>query len=78
MIDLHSHTLHSDGQRSPEELLGEAAAANVTVLSLTDHDTVSGIAQATEAAAGRNIRLVPGIELSTGTYRAGAVTAACP
>jgi predicted metal-dependent phosphoesterase TrpH len=64
MIDLHSHTLHSDGQRSPEELLAEAAAARVTVLSLTDHDTVSGIEAATRAATQCGIRLVPGIELS--------------
>ena len=64
MIDLHSHTLHSDGQRSPEELLAEAASAGVKVLSLTDHDTVSGIADASAAATRRGIRLVPGIELS--------------
>jgi len=64
VIDLHSHTLHSDGQRTPDELLAEAAAAKVTVLSLTDHDTVSGIADASAAATRRGIRLVPGIELS--------------
>ena len=46
MIDLHSHTLHSDGQRSPAELLAEAADRGLTVLALTDHDTVSGIADA--------------------------------
>jgi 3',5'-nucleoside bisphosphate phosphatase len=64
VIDLHSHTLHSDGQRSPDELVGEAVAAGVKVLSLTDHDTVSGIADAAAAATRRGIRLVPGIELS--------------
>ena len=64
MIDLHSHTLHSDGQRSPDELVSEAVAAGVKVLSLTDHDTVSGIADATASATRRGIRLVPGIELS--------------
>ena len=64
MIDLHSHTLHSDGQRSPEELLSEAAQMGVKVLSLTDHDTISGVAAATAAATPRGIRLVPGIELS--------------
>jgi len=64
LIDLHSHTLHSDGQRSPRELLAEAAGRGLTVLALTDHDTVSGIADATEAAGERGIRLVPGIELS--------------
>jgi predicted metal-dependent phosphoesterase TrpH len=64
VIDLHCHTLHSDGQRSPEELLAEAAQAGVTVLSLTDHDTISGVSAATTAATQRGIRLVPGIELS--------------
>lgn len=64
MIDLHSHTNHSDGQRTPEELLAEAAAAGVTVLAVTDHDTVSGIAQCRAAAAKVGVRLVAGIELS--------------
>ena len=64
MIDLHSHTRHSDGQRSPNELLAEAAAAGITVLAVTDHDTVSGIADCQRAAAAFSVRLVPGIELS--------------
>jgi predicted metal-dependent phosphoesterase TrpH len=64
VIDLHSHTLHSDGDRSPDALLAEAAAAGVTVLSVTDHDTVSGIAQCRAAAARNGVRLIPGIELS--------------
>jgi hypothetical protein len=64
VIDLHSHTLHSDGQRSPDELLGEAAAAGISILSVTDHDTVSGLAECERAAARHGIRFVPGIELS--------------
>jgi predicted metal-dependent phosphoesterase TrpH len=64
LIDLHSHTSHSDGQRSPAELLAEAAGRGLTVLALTDHDTVSGIADAIEAAKSHGVRLVPGIELS--------------
>jgi predicted metal-dependent phosphoesterase TrpH len=64
MIDLHSHTLHSDGQRTPRELFAEARAAGVAVLSVTDHDTVSGLAECAEAALGAGVRLVPGIELS--------------
>ena len=64
MIDLHSHTLHSDGDRSPEHLLAEAAAAGITILSVTDHDTVSGIAECRAAAKRHGVRLVPGIELS--------------
>ncbi len=64
MIDLHSHTRHSDGDRSPDQLLAEAAAAGVRVLSVTDHDTVSGIAECQAAAARNGVRLIPGIELS--------------
>lgn len=64
MIDLHSHTTHSDGDRSPAQLLTAAAAAGVTVLAVTDHDTVSGIAECRAASEAVGIRLVPGIELS--------------
>jgi predicted metal-dependent phosphoesterase TrpH len=65
VIDLHSHTRHSDGERSPAELLTEAAAAGVQVLAVTDHDTVSGIADCRAAADRVGVRLVPGIELSS-------------
>lgn len=64
MIDLHSHTLHSDGQRTPAELFAEAKAAGITVLSVTDHDTVSGLAECAQAAERFSMRLVTGIELS--------------
>lgn len=64
MIDLHSHSRHSDGEYEPARLLAEAAAAGIEVLSLTDHDTVSGIAEGRDAAREYGIRLVPGIEIS--------------
>lgn len=64
MIDLHSHTLHSDGDRSPGELFSEAKAAGVTVLAVTDHDTVFGLEQCRIASEAVGVRLVNGIELS--------------
>lgn len=64
MIDLHSHTTASDGQYAPSELLARAASAGVTVLAVTDHDTVAGLAEAAEAARAHGVELVPGIELS--------------
>ena len=64
MIDLHSHTTASDGQHSPTELVALAVRAGVTVLSVTNHDTVEGLAEATEAARAHGVELVPGIELS--------------
>lgn len=68
MIDLHSHTNESDGTCSPAELAGEAAAAGVTALGITDHDTFAGFDQALAAARGLGLELVCGIELSTKLY----------
>lgn len=66
MIDLHSHTTASDGQLTPRELVVRARAAGVRTLSVTDHDTVSGIPDAIAAArAIGGIEIVPGIEIST-------------
>jgi len=64
VIDLHSHTLHSDGDRSPAELFSEARAAGVKVLSVTDHDTVFGLQECRDASEAAGVRFVPGIELS--------------
>ena len=41
VIDLHTHTTASDGRCTPAELVARASAAGVTVLSVTDHDTVA-------------------------------------
>jgi len=64
MIDLHTHTTASDGKCSPEELVACAKAAGVTVLSVTDHDTVAGCAAVGAACADLAIEFVPGIEIS--------------
>lgn len=63
MIDLHSHTTASDGLLSPAALLDAAAAAALTVLAITDHDTTAGYLEARRLPAGR-LELVPGIEIS--------------
>ena len=52
-IDLHLHTIHSDGSLSPAEVLKLAAKASVTALAITDHDITSGIPEA--MATGRGI-----------------------
>jgi hypothetical protein len=64
LIDLHLHTTASDGLLAPRDLVARAAAAGITVMSVTDHDTIGGLAEATAAAAPRGIRLVPGIEIT--------------
>lgn len=64
MIDLHTHTTASDGRCTPEELASRAAAAGVTTLGLTDHDTVGGCAATARACAHYGIDFVPGIEIT--------------
>ena len=63
-IDLHSHSTESDGVLSPRAAVEAAARDGVTVLALTDHDTLSGIPAARLAAAEYGIALVPGVEVS--------------
>jgi predicted metal-dependent phosphoesterase TrpH len=63
-IDLHSHSLASDGEFPPAEVAQRAKAAGLAVWGLCDHDTVAGLADAASAAATLGLRLVPGIELS--------------
>ena len=65
MIDLHAHSTKSDGKDTPAELVAHAAAAGVSVLGITDHDTTAGWDQALQAARAHGIGLVPGIEVST-------------
>lgn len=64
-IDLHSHSNRSDGKESPTQVFEHAAAAGVSVLALTDHDTTTGWAEGAEAAAKLGIGFVPGIEVTT-------------
>ena len=64
MIDLHTHSRLSDGVLSPAELVALAASRGVTLLALTDHDTVDGLAAAKEAAAGKALHLINGVEIS--------------
>lgn len=65
MIDLHTHSNVSDGLLSPAQLVHEAARCGITVLALTDHDTVAGLAAASAAAEQLGIAFIPGIELSS-------------
>lgn len=63
-IDLHVHSTYSDGTLTPAELVQEAMRQNVSVFALTDHDCVSGIGTAREAACGSDIEVISGVELS--------------
>ena len=63
-LDLHCHSTASDGAFDPAEVVARAAAAGVTTLALTDHDTLEGLAEAAAAATACGIAFAPGTELS--------------
>ncbi|WP_252974734.1 PHP domain-containing protein [Janibacter melonis] len=65
MIDLHTHSLVSDGTDSPTSLVAQAAEGGLDVIALTDHDTTAGWDEAADAAAQHGVGLVRGAELST-------------
>lgn len=64
VIDLHAHTTASDGDDRPAALIEHALDRGIDVLALTDHDTMSGLDEAANAATGSGLLLLPGIELS--------------
>ena len=65
-IDLHTHSTYSDGTDKPSELINKALAAGITIIGLTDHDSVGGWQEATKALRS-GISLVPGAEISCQT-----------
>jgi 3',5'-nucleoside bisphosphate phosphatase len=65
LIDLHVHTSHSDGRLAPAEVVRAAADRGLQAIGITDHDVVSGLAEA-EAAAPVGLEVVPGIEMTAG------------
>ena len=64
-IDLHVHTLASDGSDAPETVVRKAVAAGLRAVAITDHDTFAGLPEALAAGTARGIEVVPGVELST-------------
>jgi len=63
--DFHLHTNASDGKLTPKKLVNLAKQENVNIISVTDHDTVSGIHEAIIEGENIGIKVIPGIELST-------------
>ena len=66
LIDLHTHSLHSDGTLTPTRLVALAAGRGVQVLALTDHDTTAGLTEARNAAMATGMRFINGVEITCG------------
>jgi len=63
-VDLHVHSTASDGVYAPGEVVQIALTNQLDVIALTDHDNVSGVVPAQQAAAGRKLEVLAGVELS--------------
>jgi hypothetical protein len=63
-FDLQSHSTHSDGALAAADVVARAADAGVELLALSDHDTVSGVSEAMNAAEQHALRVVPAVEIS--------------
>lgn len=64
-FDLHMHSSCSDGSDAPADVIRTAAAAGLTLLALTDHDTVGGVKEAMSTGEALGVRVLPAIEMDT-------------
>lgn len=71
-VDMHVHSTASDGSDSPSRLVELADSLGLYAFVLSDHDTVAGVDEALQAARGKGVKVIPGIELSS-SYRGGDV-----
>ncbi|HEY5517834.1 MAG TPA: PHP domain-containing protein [Coriobacteriia bacterium] len=63
-VDLHVHTTASDGTVAPVDIVRAALDLGLTVISITDHDSIEGVDEAIAAARGTALEVLPGVELS--------------
>ena len=64
-VDLHIHTIASDGSWTPDEVVREAGRCGVGCIAVTDHDTTECVAETARLAEAAGIRLITGVEIST-------------
>ncbi len=64
LADLHTHTRCSDGALTPEELLARAKQVGISVLSVTDHDSIDGVEEACRIGKSIGVNVLPGIEMT--------------
>ena len=64
IVDLHCHSIFSDGALSPEELVSRANKIGAKVFALTDHDTIAGLPRLHAANIGDYLKIINGVEIS--------------
>lgn len=67
-IDLHMHSIYSDGTYTPSQLVNYAKQKGLSALSLTDHDTIDGLDKARRQSELLNIKFINGVEINSFYY----------
>jgi predicted metal-dependent phosphoesterase TrpH len=65
LVDLHTHTTHSDGALTPAQLVEKAAEQGLVAVGIADHENVDGIDEAKRAGKKRGVEIIPAVEIST-------------
>lgn len=65
MIDLHVHSIYSDGSFSPSQLISLCNQKGINTISITDHDTIDAYVNMTIPKE-YNVKVIPGIEFGLG------------
>lgn len=72
IIDLHIHTTCSDGELTPREVIDTVVKNKVSIISITDHDTIGAYEEELfDYAKDNNIKIIPGVEISTKNDKCG-------
>ncbi|MDR2860215.1 MAG: PHP domain-containing protein [Elusimicrobiota bacterium] len=64
-VDMHVHTIYSDGTWTPAALVEAAIKKNLAAIAITDHDSIDGVEEVLKEAQGKDIEIVAGVELSS-------------
>ena len=67
-IDLHMHSIYSDGTYAPAELVTYAKKKGLSAISLTDHDTIDGLDEARHQSGLLGMRFINGVEINSFCY----------
>ena len=64
-IDLHTHTIHSDGALTPDELVKKAKEINLVTIAVADHENIDGIEAAERAGKKLGVEIIPAVEITS-------------
>ena len=65
LVDLHTHTIHSDGVFTPTQLVEKAAQLKLSAIAISDHENIDGIDEAIKAGKKYGVEIIPAVEIGS-------------